>query len=109
MTPPGNHINALRRPGVVPIVNWFEFSRTTFTSDADPTVFLYFDDIWTFANAVSPGEGPATTVQTRGYRTLRYAIQQAAKHVAFKLVKPASPDRFELQNITIAFLPTLGN
>ena len=110
MLPPGNHINALRRPGVVPIVHWVEVVRTTFPSDVDPTLQLFFDDIWTTAQAVPPpASSPMFRTQSKGYRTLQYPIQQSAQRVALKLVKPASPDRFELQALTIAFLSTLGN
>lgn len=109
MLPPGNHINALRRPGVIPTVDFIEITRSQYAADKDPDVFAFFDDLWTTpVSMVAPSE-PMFTAQTLGYRTLEYPVTRAAKRVALKLQKLASPDKFDLQNITIVFLSTLGN
>ena len=107
--PAGNHINALRKPDVVPKVSFAQIDRTAYTGDKDPEVFCYKDDAWTDPLPLPPGELPDFRVQSKGYVTYKYNVGDACQRIAFKIQKMDSPDRFELQNIFIAFATTLGN
>ena len=107
--PAGNHINGLRKPDVVPKVSFIQVDRTSFQFDCDPNLFWYRDDAWTDPLPLPPGELPDFRVQSKGFVTYKYNVSDVAQHVAFKIEKLASDDRFELQNIFIAFSTTLGN
>lgn len=107
--PAGNHINALRKPDVVPKVSFIQVDRTSYPFDKDPDLYWYRDDIWTDPLPLPPGELPDFRVQSKGFVTYKYNVSDVAQHVAFKIEKLDSPDRFELQNIFIAFVSTLGS
>ena len=108
-TPAGNHINALRKPDVVPKISFIQLDRTSYASDKDPEIFWYKDDIWTDPLPLPPGELPDYRKQSKVYVTYKYNVSEVAQHMAFKIQKLSSPDRFELQNIFVAFESTLGN
>ncbi len=107
--PTGNHINSLRAPGVVPKISYIQLDRTSYPSDLDPEIFWYKDDAWTDPLPLPPGELPDFRTQSKGYVTYKYNISDVAQHLAFKIQKLSSPDRFEIQDIYISFATTLGN
>ncbi len=104
-TPSGNHINALRQPGVTTTVNFIQLDRTKYSSDTDPNVTWYADDLWTTPIALPAPTGPVFRIPSKGYTTLVYAVQTVCQRVALKIQKLASAENFELQNITIIFIP----
>lgn len=108
-TPAGNHINALRKPDVAPNVEFIQVDRTSYASDQDPEIFWYKDDVWTDPLPLPTGELPDFRTQSKGYVTYKYNVSTVAQRMAFKIQKLASPDRFELQNIFVAFKSTLGS
>lgn len=107
-TPAGNHINALRKPDVVPKVEFIQIDRTSYFADRDPDIYWYKDDAWTTPLSLTNGELPDFRKQSRGYVTYKYNVSEICQHMAFRVSKIQSPDRFELQNIFVAFESTLG-
>jgi hypothetical protein len=100
--PPGNHVNALRRPGLLPIIYDFFIERTKYEPDTDPDVYYYIDDLWT--NPIPTiAEDAARGETTLGYRQLFYPVQSKGRRVGITVQKLASKEPFELQNFVILF------
>lgn len=107
MLPPGNHVNALRRPELSPVLHEFVVERTKFTGDADPTISYYMDDLWT-TPLTSPTESPATRPASKGYSTLVFPIHETCKRFALDIASTNNNYRVEIQGILIAFNPDGG-
>jgi hypothetical protein len=100
--PPGDHVNSLRRPGLLPIIYDFFVERTKYDYDTDPEVYYYIDDLWT--NPIPTfAEDEARADPTRGYKQLFYPVQTKGRRIALELRKLASKEAFELQNFVILF------
>ncbi len=99
--PPGNHINALRRPGLVPIVNSLVIERSLFNGDIDPTLYYFQNDTWTYPIPSEPATLPSRDDEPRGYKTLIYEINKKARRFGFKVELLGSANKFELQNMAI--------
>jgi hypothetical protein len=97
---PGNHINYLRRPGVLPNIYAIVIERTKFTGDSDPTVTYFLSDLWTSPITPPVANGPARENPPLGYSTLIYDINDVGKRIAVKIDK-SDTYLFELQNFSI--------
>lgn len=108
MTPPGNHVNALRRPGMDPIVYEIIVDRTKYASDTDPTCYAYFDDTWSTPIALGTAQDTPRSPLPKGYNTLVYPILDIAHRVALRIDKLASTDLCEIQDLRFVFEPDKG-
>lgn len=103
MTPPGNHIHTLRRPGLIPVVHSMILDRTIYASDTEPDVYYFLNDIWTNAIPTVPSHTPTADDSSLGYKTMVFDIHQNAKRIAFRIRKPASSEFFDIQNFAISW------
>jgi len=107
--PTGNHVNMLREPGMVSVLNAIKLDRTKFTSDTDPTLTYYLDNS-TNTNGTdnSSPEVPPRRVQSSGYTTLWYTVNSACERVSAKFAKTGSTERFEVQQLAFIWSPDSG-
>jgi len=106
--PPGNHMNALRRPAMTTTVDHIIVDRTTFQGDSDPIVKYYTDDIWTVPKLTPVTQLPERRVQSLGYTTHIFPVNEACRRFGWEISKDASAERFELQNLAIVFNSDAG-
>ena len=111
--PAGDHINELRRPGVVPTlleirIDRTVFSGTDFSPDIDPWVFYYKDDFWTDPIACPPIEEPSRRYPSVGYKTMIFPINEQAERFAFQIRKINSINLIEIHNVTMIMKPEKG-
>jgi hypothetical protein len=113
--PPGNHVNALRRPGLLPIVYDYVLERTVYPGDVDPVSAFYLNDITymtggtTYEIPVPPPTDPTRDSASTGYKTMLFPIEQKGKRLAIEIDKFASKDLFELQNMIIRWSSDAGS
>lgn len=108
LIPPGNHVNALRRPGLTPVVYAVTLERTLFPGDEDPDVFYYKDDFWTTPIAGVLMEPPARRGLSKSYKTIVVPIHEVAYRFGVRISKPANSQLFELQSLVISWNPEGG-
>lgn len=107
MTPPGNHVNALRRPALYPNIEDFRLERTVFGSESDPTVSYFLDDLWTTPVSPPTPLGSPRAQDPKGYKTLIYQVNQIAKRIAIRITYTQTTG-FEIQNLAFVFEPDKG-
>lgn len=111
--PAGNHVNSLRRPGIVPGVYNFQVERTKFVNDENPRTYWFKDDLWTDPIATRPlPEDPARLEgpnKTKGYVTMVFPVNQVAHRFAVQVVKNQSSDLFEVQGLSVVWVPDSGS
>lgn len=106
--PPGNHVNSLRSPGLVPNVLYLSLERSQISGDEDPDVYHFFDDAWTEAVPSLPPQEPARRTQSKGYKTLQCQVNQVAYRYSFRVKKANSVKPMELQSYAIVYSPDSG-
>lgn len=109
--PPGNHYNALRRPGGTPVVQDLMVDRTVFPGDDDPLIFYFLDDFWTNPIQIRPQEddGPPRRNQSTSYKTLVLNdVNTVGRRVAVKMSKLSDILRFELHTLAVVWNPEGG-
>ncbi len=108
LVPAGNHVNKLRQPGVTPDVYGISLDRLIFAGDTDPNIYYFKDDFWTDPISPVQYEDPARRELSKQYKTLIFGIHEVAQHVAVEILKLASAELFECQNLIIEFAPDKG-
>lgn len=106
--PPGNHVNNLRQPGIVPTIYGFAMERTLFPGDEDPQFYYYTDDFWTTPLATFP-QDPARREASTAYKTMILPLQTVGQRIALRAQSVRSTDLFELQNFWITWTPDTGS
>lgn len=107
--PTGDHVNTLRAPNLSVVMYNFILERMVFAGDTDPNIFYFFDDFWTDPAEAEFVEDPARRYPSKGYKTME--IQPGnivCRRFAIELSKLASAELFEMQSLTIGFLPDMG-
>jgi len=105
--PAGNHVNALRKPALTPVVESLTLERTVYAGDSDPDIRIYVDDLWTTAHTLS-GVPPTRRLESRGYKSLTYHVDSVGLRVAPEIEFPSNGFRQELISYAITFLPEQG-
>lgn len=100
--PPGNHVNALRRPDLTPVVYKIRIDRTKYSSDTDPSVNYFLDDLWTTPIGGGTPQTVPRAALPKGFSTLMYPIDTIAYRVAVEIFK-SDTQLFELQDLVIVF------
>ncbi len=107
--PTGNHVNMLREPGMVSVLQAIKVDRTTFTSDNDPVLTYYLDNSTGSSGVTAPAPViPPRRVQSTGYATLWYEVNKSCERISINLSKVASTERFETQMIAYVWNPDSG-
>lgn len=107
--PTGNHVNMLREPGMVSVLHAIKIDRTSTPGDTDPVVTYYLDNSTGADGAVSTNaEYPPRRIQSIGYDTTWYMVNEACERVSVKISKEASSEVLEVQSIAFVFSPDSG-
>ena len=106
--PIGNHVNPLRRAGMVPDVLGFVLHRTKFTGDSAPAVTYRLDDTTGSFTTLSPLADPPRRAQSSGYNEDWYMLNRAGQRAQIYISKTAVNQDFELQNLSFIFRPEAG-
>lgn len=105
--PPGDHINALRRPGLLPVMHQFVIERTTFPGDLDPIATYYIDDLWTTPLPTSLPNDPSRADIPKGFKTMIFPVNLKGRRVAVEINKNDT-DLFEMQNLMLTWHSDAG-
>jgi len=114
--PTGNHVNQLRLPGMVSVLQAVKMDRTSFNGDHDPTVTWSLDDL-TFSNQPPGGSGstgvqPPRRVASIGYDTIEYMVDAVCERVGVVVTQNSSDLAanlgFEVQNVALIWNPDSG-
>lgn len=107
--PPGNHVNALREPAMVPSTYAIVYDRTLYAGDTDPQIYWYLDDFWTDPIEGTYDEDPPRRPLSKAYKTLWcFTGGDVANKVGVKWFKPASDELVEFQRFGVIWLPESG-
>jgi hypothetical protein len=108
--PTGNHVNMLREPALVSVIEAVKMDRTSFTSDHDPSMTYYLDNsTGSSGTSASTPVIPMRRVQSVGYATLWFKINTACERISVKFSKTASTERFETQMLAFTWMPDSGS
>lgn len=109
MVPPGDHVNQLRVPDFSPNMASFQYERTLYTSDSDPTVVAYLDDLFTSPISLGTPGVPPRRAQSKGFKTnIQFSINTVAKYAAFQFTGASDTIQAEVHNATWSWLPESG-
>jgi len=106
--PAGNHVNALRKPALTPVVQDLTLDRTLYPGDTDPQARVYLDDLWTQPIALTPRDSPPRRSDSLGYKSTLYPVGITALRVAPEIEFPANGYRQEILAYSVGFLPEQG-
>jgi hypothetical protein len=106
--PTGNHLNALRAPAQTSVVYAVKADRKAFSSDTDPTLEYYLDNIGSSGTSAGSAVDPPRRTASVGYDTLQWPINVAAERIGLKLAKTAANERFELLGLSVIWTPGAG-
>lgn len=107
--PEGNHVNALRNPGLATVAHEIRIDRTLFAGDQEAQVYYYLDDFWSNPKAAPTAEDPARRRVSTAYATRVYPLGGVAcQRIAVKITKVNTTDLFEMQNLVVIFEPEAG-
>ena len=106
--PAGNHVNALRSPGLVPGVARARIELTRVAGDRTPQVYFAYDDFWTRpAESVSVHE-PTGREASLWYKTILAEADRLAHRVGLSVEVYNACTKIELHNITMSWNPDQG-
>lgn len=110
--PPGNHLNALRRPGQTSVIGAIRLDRNIFTGDTDPLVVVFIDNT-TLSGGIpinTPITAPPRRPQSVGYRTLLYnaGLNKVAERVALEINPGTTATPFEAYTFAFMWEPDGG-
>ena len=106
---PGDHVNYLRRPGLIPTIYDIIVERTTYPGDTDPNVVYFVNDLWTVPKPTRPAHDPSRDDPSVGYNTMVFNIHEKGKRISVEIDKLNSTDLFELQNLIIIWNADSGS
>jgi hypothetical protein len=108
LIPTGNHVNTYRRPALVPAIHGIRLDRTLYSSDVDPNVYYYKDDLWTDPILLGTSEEPARRAQSIGYRTHEWFPNDSAYRIALKFEVLTSTKPVKFHSFAVQWNPEGG-
>jgi hypothetical protein len=106
--PAGNHVNALRSPGLSPPLYNITLERTKFVGDKDPTLSYYMDDLHTDPVVIPVLREPSRRPQSKAYVTQIGPINKVARRVAARFAWVESRDLVEVHAFNFRWTPEGG-
>lgn len=106
--PPGNHVNALRAPGLTPNIYQLSVNKNSITPDLYTSMQFFVDDLWTSPDSPVVEETPARRDQSKGYVTRVWPINKAGQRVAIGMKNYRSTDPFIIYSLAVTFAPESG-
>ncbi len=107
--PEGDHVNKLRAPDFSPVLASVQLERLQVTSDSDPTVSLYYDDMFNSPVPLNTPDNPARREISQGYTTLVFNnAVRACKHASVVVTGNNDAYGAELLQLSLNWLPESG-
>lgn len=106
--PPGNHVNSLREPGMVPVNYFVQVNRTVFDNDAPVQCIVYRDKL-SAGEALNPPRKPARHNPPDDFAADVYDVWKVGKRISIELREEAIPWPIEIQELIVSWTPDSGS
>lgn len=106
--PPGNHLNALRKPMHIPTVHDVRIERLAFAGDENPDLYYYADDYYTDPINVEVLKDPTRKSQGKGFTTIYAPINKTMYRFALKIQGVNTTHLAEYHSIAFGWNPEAG-
>lgn len=106
--PEGNHVNALRAPGLTGPLTRARLERTRYSNDVWPQVSFSLDDFWTDPVPAVELHIPTSREPSKWYETLYADVDNVAARAGIELAVYESVTPIEFHNIALTWLPDSG-
>lgn len=106
--PPGNHVNSLREPAMVPVSYLLQVNRTVYDYDAPVRCILYRDKLTHGEDLGVPRKAARHDVPD-DYSVDIYDVWKVGKRVSVELREEAIPWPIEIQELSLSWTPDSGS
>lgn len=106
--PAGNHVNTLRKLGLVPATVRVKFERTRIAGDVVPQVTLAYDDFWTREVPAAAVHEPTGREPSKWYQTVLADTDRVSYRLGIGLAVYSSATAITIHNIGMTWNPDAG-